>query len=587
MQPTIKWHKWSEIALASAQKQNKPIFLSVGYFTCYWCHVMEQKVYTHPDFVEAMNQNYICIKIDKDERPDLDEIYMMARQLITGHSGWPNHVFLTPSGDPFLAAGVLTRTSGEGKTLLSVANEVTKKWQENSHNITDAAQKVAEVVRAELSNAGTAKNDSVPDKSVTEDFFNYLKKHYDAEHGGFYHKPKFPHENYLLFLLADYRYRQDNEALEMASLSLKKMAAGGIYDHIGGGFHRYTEDRTWSVPHFEKMLYTQALQARCLVELYDAMGKSYHRDLACETIDFVLRELAAPEGVFYSAIDAETDGVEGAYYVWTEQQLKDALEPKQAELFAKCYQLSEIPTLEGHAKVEGSVLRARQNLVAMANEKNRSYESLHADLIPIFAKLREVRSQRKRPEIDTKIITAWNALMVETLAEASKITAQPRYRDAAETAAEFIWTRMRLDDGCLAREWKNGKVFEHGYLEDYAYTISAMLTLYEVGADKKWLDRAIELHRFTDELFWDDKEGGYFITDGKEKLLVRIHRAHDNGLPSASGEMLHNLMRLHDATNDELWLGKARLMMATYHTQMAQSPQDYSTMLQAILTLYR
>lgn len=583
----IRWNAWSDETLAAAKAQNKPVFLSVGYFTCFWCHVMEQKIYSDPAFVEVMNRDFICIKADKDERPDIDEVYMMARQLVTGHSGWPNHVFMTPSGDPFLAAGVMVKKPGEGKSLQVMAEDVAQKWRESEAAIREAAGRIAEIVRMELSNSGVAGEMSTPDKKVTEDFFTYLKTHYDAEQGGFYAQPKFPHENYLLFLLADYRYRQDEEALEIAAVSLKKMAAGGIYDHVGGGFHRYTEDRGWSTPHFEKMLYTQALQARCFSELHEITGKSYHRDLAIETIDFVLRELLAPQGGFYAAIDAETDGIEGAYYVWQEKELKALLSPKELELFAKCYQLSEVPTLPGHAKVEGGVLRARQHLVALANEKNRSYESLHQELQPIFATLREARNKRLRPETDSKIITAWNALMIETLAEASKILERPDYLEAAIVAVEFLLKNLRLADGALAREWKGGGALEHGYLEDYAYTESALLTLYEVTRDTRWLDEAIAFHRQTDKLFWDEVQGGYYITDGKENLLVRIHRAHDNGLPSASGEMLHNLMRLYDVTEDELWLGKARVMIATYHTQMAQMPQDYSTMLQAILYLYQ
>lgn len=583
----INWREWDAETLAVASAENKPIFLSIGYFTCFWCHVMEQQIYSDAALIKALNQDFLCIKVDRDERPDLDEIYMLARQFITNHGGWPNHVFLTPTGEPFMAAGAMTRKPGTGRSLLDVVQDIAQKWKESEAAIRQAAAQIASVVRQELAGSGAGEGMSVPDKSITENFVSYLTQHYDAEQGGFYGQPKFPHENYLLFLLADYRYRRDDQALEMAALSLKKMAAGGIYDHIGGGFHRYTEDREWSVPHFEKILTDQALQARCFAELYEISGKPYHRDIAQQTLDFALRELRAPNGGFYAALDAETDGVEGAYYVWQEEELQQLLNQKERELFAKCYQLNDLPEVPGHPKAEGGALRARQHLIALANEKNRSYESLHQELQAIFAKLRDKREKRRRPELDTKIITAWNGLMIETLAEASKILEHPDYLAAAKQTAQFVLQELRLEGGYLARIWQEGSAKDHGYLEDYAYVESALITLYEVTKDKQWLDQAIALHRLTDKLFWDDQNGGYFITDGKEELLVRIHRAHDNGLPSASGEMLHNLVRLYDTTLDEAWLGKARVMMATYHTAMKAAPQDYSTMLQAILGLYR
>lgn len=587
MTSLIHWQHWDDATLAHAKAENKPIFLSIGYFSCYWCHAMDHQVYSEPALAEVLNRDFIPIKIDKDERPDLDEIYMLARQLVTGHSGWPNHVFLTPEANPFLATGVMMRKAGTGKSLQDMVVEVSKKWGENQPAIIQASQQIAKVLQEELSMTDASSSFVKPDKTVTDNFFKYLQENYDAEHGGFYSSPKFAHENYLLFLLADYRYRKDMGALEMAAQSLKKMAAGGIYDHIGGGFHRYTEDREWNVPHFEKMLTTQALQARCLVELYEISGKAYHKNLTTQTLDFVLRELRDPKGGFYSALDAETDGVEGAYYVWQEHELQKLLNQRQRELFAKCYRLLDIPQQPGHPAVLGGALRARQHLVALANEKNRSYESLHEELVPIFATILEARSQRQRPERDEKIITAWNGLMIETLAEAGRILERADYLQAAKEAAEFIWKELRLDGGFIARFWHAGKASDHGYLEDYAYLESAFISLYESTQDKSWLDKAMALHSKTDELFWDAAKGGYFITDGKENLLVRIHRAHDNGLPSASGEMLHNTLRLYDLTADEQWLGKAHVMIETYQHAMQKTPQDYSTMLQAMLYLYR
>lgn len=585
MTGTINWHNWDEEALQRAQAQNKPIFLSVGYFSCFWCHVMEHQVYTDPALVKAINDHFVAIKVDREDRPDIDEIYMYARQLITQHSGWPNHAFLTPEGHPFMATGVMLGKPGK-KSLAEVAEEIYGRWQDNEAAIRQAAQQIADIVRAEFA-PGMAEGDGTPDKTVADAFFHYLQQHYDGELGGFYAEPKFPHESYILFLLAYYRRCNSDEALAIAAQSLKKMAAGGIYDHVGGGFHRYTVDREWRVPHFEKMLYSQALLAQCYTELYEQTGKPYHRDIAVETIEFVLHDLRTAEGAFYSAMDAETGGIEGACYVWQENDIKELFSPKEQELFAKCYGLVEVPPQPGHPDPNGSVIYARQHLMALANEKNRSYESLHAELRPLLDRLHETRRKRKKPDVDNRVITGWNGLMIAALAKAGQILERRDYVEAAVKAANFILKTMQHREGYLIRCWRDGKAYGHAHLRDYAYLESALLSLYDVTGDDQWLEQAKALHRRADSLFWDVQEGGYFVTDGQEKLIVRIHRGHDTGLPSAGGYMLHNLMRLYDITEDEGWLARARMITAVYNAKMKQMPADYATMLQALLYLYR
>jgi len=581
----IQWHEWDATSLELAKQQNKPIFLSVGYFTCFWCHIVEHQVYRDPMLAEVLNRDFIAIKVDKDERPDIDEIYLHARLLITGHSGWPNHVFLTPEGEPFLALGVVLPKPGK-RTMAEMVQEVALRWSESEAQLREAAQQIAGIVVQEFSGTA-AEGDGTPDKRVAETFYHYLQQVYDHENGGFYQEPKFPHESYLQFLLAYHRERGEDQALEMAALSMKKMAAGAVYDHVGGGFHRYTIDKAWQAPHFEKMLYNQALQGQCFAELYALSGKAYHRDIAEEIFDFALAELRSPDGAFYAAIDAETDGVEGAYYALTEQEIASALSAKEQELFARCYGLAEIPEQPGHPAPEGGVLYARQHLMALANEKNRSYESLRADLKPILNKLKALRDKRKKPDIDTKIITAWNGLMISALAGASTIFERADYKEAAIKAAEFILKHLRIDGDYMARVWREEHAMSHGYLQDYAYMEAALLSLYQITGERKWLDKAQQLHRLTDEMFWDTAEGGYFVTDGKENLIVRIHRGHDTGLPSDSGVMLQNLMSLYDITGDESWLARARMIMAVYNKSMQELPADYSTMLQAVLYLYR
>ncbi len=576
----IQWHEWNEDTLAKAKAANKPIFLSVGYFACYWCHVMEKRTYSDAQLAEIINNEFIAIKVDKDVRPDVDEVYLRARALITKSSGWPNHVFLTPDALPFLACGVMLKE--QGRDLSKLATEVVERWQESEPQLREAAGHVASIIRDELS-VEILEGDGTPDKTVADIFQNYLSEHYDAEFGSFYGEPKFPHENYLLFLLSDYRHRGEQASLEMVQESLKKMAGGAMNDAVGGGFHRYCTDKEWRAPHFEKMLYNQALLGRCYTELHVLNNKPYHRDIAQQTIDFVLRELTAPSGAFYSALDAETNGVEGAYYAWTEEEINGLLDDDERNLLSKCYGLADLPEHAGHEAVEGKAIYARQHLVALANEKQRSYESLRDSLSPVLGKLKASRDMRKRPDRDEKIIAGWNGLMIDTLVRASQAFERDDYLQAALKAATHLCETL-IEDTILLR--LEGSTI-HGFLEDYAYFEAALLSLYEITRDEQWLVQARKIHRITNQVFWDADKGGYFMTDGVENLLVRIHKGHDTGLPAANGVMLHNILRLWELTEDEKWLGRARVIMAVYEKAMKEFPADYSTMIQAMLYLYK
>ncbi|MDG1286717.1 MAG: thioredoxin domain-containing protein [Rickettsiales bacterium] len=575
----IQWHEWDEASLAKAKAENKPIFLSVGYFACYWCHVMEKRVYSDEAFADVLNNHFIAIKVDRDKRPDVNEIYQRARTLITKQSGWPNHVYLTPEGEPFLACGVMLPEYGRNLTQLS--QDVAERWKASEAQLREAAGHIATIIRDELS-VEVLEGDGTPDKSVVSIFHDYLSQHYDAEYGSFYTDPKFPHENYLLFLLSEFRHTKDESSLEMVRQSLKKMAAGAMNDAVGGGFHRYCVDKEWRAPHFEKMLYNQALLGRCYAELYVLTNKPYYRDIAQQTMDFVLRELTAPSGAFYSALDAETDGVEGAYYVWTEDELHATLAPEERDFFSKSYGLADLPVYPGHEPVDGKALYARRHLMELANEKNRSYESFRDSLNPILGKLRAARDERKRPDRDEKVIAGWNGLMIDTLARASKIFERDDYLQAALKAATHLCDSL-IEDTILLRI-EGAEI--HGFLEDYAYFEAGLLTLYEITRDEQWLKQARKIHRTTNTVFWDAEKGGYFMTDGVENLLVRIHKGHDTGLPAANGVMLHNILRLWEITGDEKWLGRARVIMAVYEKAMKEMPADYSTMIQAMLYLH-
>lgn len=575
----IKWREWNDETLAQAKAANKPIFLTVSYFSCYWCHVMDKRVYSDPELADVLNEHFIPIHVDRDRRPDINEIYQRARSLITKQSGWPNHIYLTPDAEPFLACGVMLPS--QGRSLADLSKEVLERWQENEAQLREAAGHVAAIITDELSSE-VMEGDGTPDKEVVGVFHKYLAQHYDEEFGNFYAEPKFPHENYLLFLLAEYRNRSDDTSLDMARESLKKMAAGAFNDAIGGGFHRYCADKEWRAPHFEKILFNQALLSRCYAEVYAINGKPYHRDIAEQTLDFVLSELTAPSGAFYAALDAEVDGVEGASYVWTEDELHSLLDAQERELFRKCYGLADLPVHPGHEPADGKALYARRHLMELANEKHRPYESLRDSLSPIFAKLKAARYERKQPKKDTKIIAAWNGLMIDSLARASKIFERDDYLQAALKAANHICDSM-IEKTLLLRVEGDSV---HGFLADYAYVEAAFLTLYDVTGDDKWLSQARNLHRATNNMFWDGNKGGYFMTDGLENLFVRVHKGYDTGLPAPNGVMLNNILRLWEITGDEKWLGRARVIMAVYEKSMKDMPADFSTMIQAMLYLY-
>ncbi len=576
----IQWHEWNEETLAEAKSANKPIFLKVSYFACYWCHVMEEKTYSDSQLAKILSEKFIAISVDKDERPDIDEVYLHARQLITKQSGWPNHVFLTPDGHPFLACGVMLKE--QGRDLVSLCHDVANRWQQAQVPLRQAAAQITEIIHEEFSSEYST-SDGTPDKQVVPKFRAYLDSIYDEPNGGFYGEPKFPHENYILFLLADYRHRQNAESLQMARNSLKKMAAGAMNDAIGGGFHRYCTDKEWRAPHFEKMVYSQALLARCYTELYDADHKEYFRDIAQQTLDFVLRELTAPTGAFYAALDAESNGIEGALYVWQEKELFELLDSHERDLLSKCYGLADLPEHVGHPPVQGKALYARQHLLALAHEKNRSYENLRNSLLPIFTKLKYYRDKREFPQVDTKVIASWNGLMIDSLVRASITFNRPDYLAAAEKAALYLHATL-IEDALLMR-LKHSTI--HGFLEDYAYFESALLSLFEATKQKHWFDKAVNLHQTTDKLFWDNDKGGYFISDGLAPLFVRVHKAYDNGLPSANGVMLQNILRLWEMSEDEKWLGRARVIMAVYEKAMKDLPADFSSMIQAMLYLFK
>lgn len=580
----VFWYPWGEEALTRARNEDKPILLSIGYSTCYWCHVMEREVFMNPSIAALMNEHFINIKVDREEHPQLDEIYMVARQLMTREGGWPNNVFLTPELKPFFAGGTFPPADVPGRSgfprLLEWINYT---WKEQRAELNKNAEDVTEALQKYLQFKPTERMaGDVP--HIAAQLFSSLKQHHDESAGGFFQAPKFPQENYLSFLASYYEFTHEKKALDMLTLSLRKMAAGGIYDHVGCGFHRYAVDKEWYVPHFEKMLYNQAQLARVYTDAARITGNPWLADIAKSILDFVTGPMTDGGGAFYAAIDAETDGVEGAYYAWSAQELRALLLPEEENFLISFYALADIPKFPGHKHVEGQALIARQPLDSAAQEKNMPYAQLAAMTGHIMNKLLNVRNARRAPNLDNKIIVAWNGLMIDAFAHASKVFDKPHYATAARRAADFLLEHAIDNEGKLRRVVTDGQGMFAATLEDYACLIKGLLSLYQVSRDQPLLDAAISLTQRVEELF-SDKDGGYYFTEPFKDFLVRIKSPDDGALPNANALMLHNLVELHALTDNTNYKKRAIAVRDCFLSDHKRMLPEMAALIQASLKL--
>lgn len=572
----VDWYPWGKEALQKARKENKPILLSSGYATCYWCHVMERDVFENAAIAEKMNASFVNIKIDREERPDLDEIYMAARQLMTEEGGWPNHVFLTPDLKPFFAGGTYSSQEKYGRPSFShLLGWLDSAWRNHRADVEKTAEDMTHAIRRILaqSESGTAAIDEL--KNIVKNLLNHAEKYHDQQHGGFYKTPKFPNEMLHLFLLNE----GSPASVSMAEFSLNHIAAGGIFDPLAGGFHRYAVDEAWAVPHFEKMLYNQAMLARVYLSLYAETTHSHYKHMAVSVLNFVTAQLRSDTGAFYSAIDAETDGVEGAYYAWKEEEIKHLLSPEQFELFQQCYRLADIPVFEGHPHPDGKVLNLRKRATELARTLNISYEELSVQLEPIKHILLAARNKRKAPLTDTKIITAWNGLMIQAFAEAGASLGRADYVEIAENAANFFLGA----EGPLQRIYGTHETFS-GFMEDYSMQISGLLAVYKATGSGAYLDAAKKLAYTTEHMF-AEPEGGYYFTAAQEELIVRIKNAADGALPSGASVMLHNLLTFYDITKDTAYKTRAEKLVNAYILAVNEHPEHYANFVHGIQRL--
>jgi hypothetical protein len=576
----VDWYPWGEEAFAKARKENKPILLSIGYSTCYWCHVMEREIFENPEIAKLMNESIVSIKIDREQRPDVDELYMMATQMMTHSGGWPNNVFVTPDLKPFYAG-----TYFPPADFTSLIQQIHYVWTQDQIALKAQAERLASAIIRIKQQENNAQSSSLPGSQLVEALVSHFSDYYDNRLGGFYQAPKFPNEDALLFLLEAYRLTNNNTCLEMARGTLEKMAEGGIHDHVGGGFHRYATDAQWRIPHFEKMLYNQALLVRAYTELYALSNKPDDRAVAEGIFDFTLRQMTHKDGGFYSALDAETDAVEGAYYAWTDAELHDALDADSYAWLMKHYGLAEIPGIPGHKHEDGRVLYLIQPLSGSVTEKGLSYEDAVKKQQAVMTALRKSRDKRNKPHLDDKIITSWNGLMIDAFARAGLRMGKPEYTEAARRAADFILANLQKKDGALYRTWREGKAEITAYFEDYAFMIQGLVSTYHATKEDRYLQAAKELAAKAKKLFWDEKHGGYYFTDGSEQLLVRMKNAMDSAIPSGNAVMAQALLDLYEITGDAEWKQQAQTLLNAFGQAITENPRAYTHMVHALLRL--
>ncbi|MCS6852964.1 MAG: thioredoxin domain-containing protein [Gemmataceae bacterium] len=535
----VDWYPWGPEALQKAKELDRPIFLSIGYSACHWCHVMEHESFQDPEIADILNRHFVSIKVDREERPDLDHIYMTAVQLLTGQGGWPMSVFLTPDLQPFFGGTYFPPDDRYGRPgfkrlLLAVAEA----WQTRREALVGQAEEITRHLR---------QSDRVPtatgrlDEQLLRQAVAQLRRVYDPVHGGFGAAPKFPHPIDLRLLLRTAVRFRDDESLGMARHTLDRMAHGGIYDHLGGGFHRYSTDAQWLVPHFEKMLYDNALLSLVYLEAYQLTREPFYRGIVEETLNYVLREMTSPEGPFYSSQDADSEGVEGKFFVWSAAEIERVLGKEVAETFNYVYEVSEEGNWEGR-----NILHRTKTDAQCARLLGLSEAELTARLAEARRRLLEVRSQRVWPGRDEKILTSWNALMIASLASAGAALDDPQYTSAAVRAAEFILERMRTSDGRLLRTWSAGSEPKlDAYLEDYAFLIDALVSLYEATLSPRWVAEAIKLAETMLADFSDAGEAGLFYTSSRhESLLMRSKEFIDGSIPSSNAMAATGLLRL-------------------------------------------
>src|SRR6266498_4405697 len=571
----VDWYPWCDEAFEKARKEDKPIFLSIGYSACHCCHVQMHESFENEETARIMNENFVNIKVDREERPDIDNIYMTAVQAMTGGGGWPMTVFMSADGVPFYGGTYFPPTPryqmpAFTQVLLSVADA----YKNRRSELLEAGKNLLEHMRAA---SASRLADGQISYELLDEAYATLRDQFDHTYGGFGHAPKFPQQMTYEFLLRYAQRTGTQDAWDMLSQTLRAMAAGGMYDQLGGGFHRYSVDERWLVPHFEKMLYDNALLARVYTEAFLATGNEFYKRIAVETLDYVTREMTDKEGGFYSTQDADSEGEEGKFFVWTPEEVTALLGEEDARLFNRYFDVSEMGNFEGH-----SILRVDEDIDVIARLMRVSRERL-AEVIERGRKvLFDAREKRVKPYRDEKILTAWNGLMMRSFAEASRAFDRKDYLELAVRNADFLLTRLRRD-GRLLRTHKDGESKLNGYLEDYAYVVDGLLALYEASFDPRWFEEARALAETMIAQFWDAEAGGFFFTSADhERLITRAKDFYDNAIPSGNSVAASALIRLSLLTGVDRYRGMAEMILRLVKPAMMRAPSAFGRMLSAL-----
>jgi uncharacterized protein len=595
----VDWYPWGEEAFDKARRENKPIFLSIGYSTCHWCHVMEHESFESSDVAHVLNRDFVSIKVDREERPDVDRVYMTFVQATTGSGGWPMSVWLTPSLQPFYGGTYFPPSSKWGKPgFVDILQEIARVWRDEPEKVTGSAASIVERLQgfAAQSSGGT-----VPGVEALEAATGQFSQAFDARRGGFGDAPKFPRPSELLFLLREHARTGAAAPRDMVLTTLRAMALGGMRDHIGGGFHRYSVDGDWRVPHFEKMLYDQAQLVLAYVDAAQLTGEPFYAQVAADTIDYVLRDLGDADGGFFSAEDADSvrpedagahrpHKMEGAFYIWRDAEIGEAL-GADADVFRLRYGV--LP--DGNAPFDPQQEFTHKNLLYTARpiddvaaQTGRPREEVIAALQKARGVLFTIRAQRPRPHLDDKVLTAWNGLMIAALSRAARVLGSEAYLAAASRAAGFVRTRLwSSSTRTLLRRYRRGDAGVDGYAEDYAYLIFGLLELFQAGGDPDWLEWVLELQRRQDELFWDPADGGWFSTTGRDpSVLLRLKEDYDGAEPAASSVSVLNLLTLSHLTADPGMAEKIEQTLAAFGGRAAQMGRAIPMMLTALSTYH-
>ncbi len=548
-QNPVDWYPWSKEAFMKAEKEDKPVFLSIGYSTCHWCHVMERESFEDNEVAKILNENFVSIKVDREERPDIDKVYMKTCVLMTGSGGWPLTILMTPQKQPFFAGTYLPKRGRSGMPgLIDLLGNVAELWKRDRSKLISTAKNVAEYL-TDYVRAKHRKEELT--ETVFDEAFIRLLDSFDQNNAGFGTSPKFPSPHNLLFLLRYWKRKGRQQALEMVEKTLQKMRLGGIFDHVGFGFHRYSTDSRWLVPHFEKMLYDQAMMAIAYIEAFQATGKKEYRKIVEEIFEYVLRDMTNPKGGFFSAEDADSESQEGKFYMWTEAEIKQVL-GDNADLTIKVYNISREGNYydETHnARTGRNILHLRKPLLRLSLELGVKYEDLTRILRNVRQKLFEARDSRIHPLKDDKILTDWNGLMVAALAKGAQVFNSTRLSKVAEDAVVFILEKLQRADGRLIHRYREGEATVDGNLDDYAFLVWGLIELYEATFNSKYLREALRLQDDMLKHFWDKERGGFFFkSDDSEKLLIRHKEFRDGALPSGNSVALLNLIKLSRMT---------------------------------------